>query len=67
MDVGAARVTDGEVSEAGGPGQGALDHPAVAAEAVRALDAAACDVRGWPAPNRGSGGDVTLSGWRLPW
>ncbi len=46
MDVGAMLVADGEASEAGEPGERALDHPAVAAEAIGAFDAPARDARG---------------------
>ena len=46
MDVGAPLVADSEATGAGEPGQGAFDHPAVAAEPVRALDAVARDARG---------------------
>ena len=46
MDVGAALVADGRAAEAGQPGQGALDDPAMAAQAIRALDAAARDAGG---------------------
>ena len=45
MDVSPALVADREAPEAGEPGERALDHPAVAPEAVRALDAAAGDAR----------------------
>ena len=41
VDVGATLVADREPSEAGEPGQRALDHPAVSPEAVGALDARA--------------------------
>lgn len=36
-NVGAALVADGEAAEAGEPGQGSLDHPAVPAEALAAV------------------------------
>ena len=45
MDVGAALVADGEAAEAREPGQRAFDHPAVAAQTVRAIHAAARDAR----------------------
>ena len=45
VDVGAALAADREPSEAGEPSQGSFDDPAVAAEAIRALDAAAGDAR----------------------
>jgi hypothetical protein len=43
VDVGASLMADGEASEACEPGQGSLDHPAMAPEAVGALDAAPRD------------------------
>lgn len=42
-DVGAPFVADGDPTEAGEPWQGALDHPAVPAQALAAFDAAAGD------------------------
>ena len=43
MDVGAALIADGEAAVAGKPGQRALDHPAVAAQAGAALNASSGD------------------------
>ena len=43
MDVIAALITDGEAAEAVEPSKGTLDHPAVAAQPVAALDAASRD------------------------
>ena len=45
MDVGAALAADRQAPEAGRPSQGSFDDPAVAAEAIGALDAAAGDAR----------------------
>ncbi len=46
MDVGTAFVADGEAAEAADPGQRALDHPAVPAQALAILDAPPGDARG---------------------
>ena len=46
MDVGSALVADGEPSDLVDPCEGALDHPAVAAELGRCVDATARDARG---------------------
>ena len=45
VDVGAAFVSDGETAEAGEPGEGALHHPAVPAEAFGAFDTPPGDTR----------------------
>ena len=46
MDVGTALVADGKAAELVEPGEGALDHPAMASEALRGLDAPASNARG---------------------
>ena len=45
LEVGVALVADGEAAVAGEPGDGAFDLPAVSAEAVAGVDAAAGDAR----------------------
>ena len=45
MDLAAALVPDGEAAEAAEPGQGALDHPAVTAQALARLDPGPGDPR----------------------
>jgi len=45
MDVNAPFVSDGKPAEAIEPGEGALDHPAMPAEPLAALDAAPGDAR----------------------
>ena len=46
VDVVAALVADGEAAEAGHPREGSFDNPAVAAEALGAVDAGPGDARG---------------------
>jgi hypothetical protein len=43
MDVGAPFVAHSQAPEAGQPGEGALDHPAVTAESLARVDALAGD------------------------
>jgi hypothetical protein len=45
MEVGAALVSDGEAAVSSEPGEGALDGPAVSAEARAAFDPTACKPR----------------------
>ena len=52
MDVGAAVVADEQSFELVQPGEGALDDPAVAAEAGAVLGLAACDLRRDPAASQ---------------
>src|SRR4051794_11560982 len=54
MDVVAALVADGQPPAARDPGQGTLDHPPVAAEALAALDPAPGDARDDAAPAAGA-------------
>ena len=54
MDVGAAFIAKAQAAEAAEPGKGALDHPAMPAQPLATLDAAAGDPRRDPAlPTRG--------------
>lgn len=59
-DVCAPLVTDGEATESSEPSQGALNHPAVSAQALAALDAAAGDARnnGPPAQRLSAEGEI---------
>jgi hypothetical protein len=49
-DVGASLVADGQPAEAAEPGQGVLYYPAMAPQALAALDAAPCDPVADPSP-----------------
>jgi hypothetical protein len=54
QDVEPALVADGQPPEAGEPGQGALDHPAVPTQALAALHPAPRDARDYPPPAAGA-------------
>src|SRR4051794_13536826 len=54
VDVVAALVADHRPAQARDPGQGTLDHPAILAEALAALDAAPGDARDDAAPAAGT-------------
>ena len=58
MDVGAPLVAHGQAAEAVEPGQGALDHPAVAAQPLAGVDALAGDADPDVAPGAALGGSA---------
>jgi hypothetical protein len=68
--MGVPFVADGQASVAGEPGDGAFDLPAVSAEAVTAVDAAAADARDDAAlaqPGPVGGGVLALVGAQFGW